>query len=128
MRLYILTVVVIFFSVRSFAQCDTVLSKKDTLVKEFLLKLEVNSYKGIQIGSFLKMDSIRNFCRIRFLREPAQVCTGLAAYYKGFITLNIYISQVDCGGFVGDSKNWDIEKLKKCKIYKVEVLDFTNVK
>lgn len=74
------------------------------------------------------MDSIRNFCRIRFLREPAQVCRGLTVYYKGFITLNIYTSQVDCGGFVGDSKNWDMGKLKKCKIYKVEILDFTNVK
>jgi hypothetical protein len=76
---------VMFFSANSFAQCDTVFSKKDSLGKAFLLKLEVNPYKGIQIGRFLKMDSIRNFCRIRFLREPAQICRGLTVYYKGFI-------------------------------------------
>lgn len=107
------------------AQCDTTgdLTQKEKEVRDYIKTIKSNDFKGQVIANVISKDSINEYCKIHYVQKIIGTLAGLDIKYNGFITLRIHISQKDCGKFVGKASDWNMEEIKKCRVYRMEVRD-----
>lgn len=125
-------VFILFFSIltmHSYSQCDTTfsMSHKDSVIKKFILSLNYRNYKGNTIGQVIKKKYIRDFCSKSYIQKIVGLLSGLDLSYKGFVKLRLFISAKDSQKFKGQAASWDFDKLQKCSILRIEVVDLSNL-
>ena len=109
----------------SFSQCDlsSQLSGHDSIVKDHILKLKKEEYKGMSVGKFIEKKYIKEYCKRSYIQYIVGVLGGVELRYKGFIMVRILISRKETEKFTGKAATWDFDKIKKCTIYRIEIVD-----
>lgn len=115
----------LFIAKINFSQCDTSskISSKDSSNREFILRIKSNNYKKKSIEKIIAQKELQGYCRKAYIQKIIGVLGGVDFSYNGFVTLRLCISQKDSKKFTGKSDDWDFEKLKKCTVIRIEVVD-----
>jgi hypothetical protein len=98
----------------------------DTLVKKYLLAIHPIKYTNVLLDSFMKQDSIRQYCSYKFSKEPNTRLYGITLSYKNFIHLKIYIKDSKLINRL-DRKTWTFENILKCRISKIIIQDWSDI-
>jgi len=99
-----------------YVQGDTVVLKNDTLVRNLLLKVNLNQYIGKTVGELLVNDTIKRYKKYFFIDEPPCVLSSLNLIFARGLHLQIRAYPLKYTPRFSKTEDFDFNLFKKEKI------------
>lgn len=125
MKNQIILSVFILFSISAYGQIeernDAINLKRDTLIRNMLVNVNINNFIGKTVGQLLENDTIGKYKEYWWTNEPPGKLASLNLSYARGLSLVIYAYPLKYTPSFSDKLEFDFELFKKEQIKKLEI-------